>query len=101
VTAFSEEMYWHRLHDVKIKCRDFQDYVTRQGIFLTPELKTDFDSIADELWRAVVSMEVGKESGDLKIQHEGWETITDKIKPAYESVQKKIRMRLETHTKFK
>jgi hypothetical protein len=97
VLAYQEAIFWHRLHDVKSKCRAFHIYVVRFGIFFPPELKEKLMKVADELWSAVTSKEIGKEAGDYKIQNDGWRKVKEDVEPLYKAIEKDIHARLQAH----
>lgn len=97
VSAYQEAIFWHQLHAVKGKCRELHNYVVRYGIFFPPEIKEKFSKVAEELWDAVTTKEVGKEAGDYKMQNEGWRKIKSDIEPQYKALEKEIHARLQAH----
>ena len=62
--AYQDIAFLHRLHRVKTAFSDLQTYVARNGIFLPTDLEAKFSKIAELLWSAVVSKEVGHEAKD-------------------------------------
>jgi hypothetical protein len=95
--AYQDIVFWHRLHRVKNAFSDLQTYVARNGIFLPPELESKFKVIAEMLWSAVISKEVGHEAKDWKMQREGWDKIKAEAEPLYLDIKTHIQQRLQSH----
>ena len=73
---------------------ELQTYVARNGIFLPLDLKEKFTKIAEALWSAIVSKEVGHGAKDWRMQSEGCKEETE---PLYKSIEADIRARLQSH----
>ena len=95
--AYQDILFWHRLHKVKNAFADLQNYVARNGIFLPPDIELKFKKIAEMLWSAVVSKEVGHEAKDWKMQREGWDKIKEEAEPLYLQIKALIQNRLQSH----
>jgi hypothetical protein len=89
--------FWHRLHKVKTAFSSLKTFIAKNGIFLTPELEDGFSKIADLLYSAVVSKEVGHEAMDWKMQTESWAKIKDEADPLYKKIKSGIQNRLQSH----
>jgi hypothetical protein len=95
--TYQEIVFWYRLQKVRAAFGELQTYVARNGIFLPPGLKEKFTKIAEMLWSAIVSKEVGHEARDWKMQNEGWQKIKDETEPLYKSIEADIQARLQSH----
>jgi inorganic triphosphatase YgiF len=95
--TFQDISFWHRLNKVKNAFSELQTYVARNGIFLPPALELKFRTIAEMLWSAVISKEVGHEAKDWKMQREGWEKIKAEAEPLYLDIKTNIQDRLHSH----
>lgn len=95
--AYQDIVFWRRLHKVKNAFSELQIYVARNGIFLPPELESKFKTIAEMLWSAVVSKEVGHEAKDWKMQSKGWDKIKAEAEPLYLDIKAHIQERLQSH----
>ncbi len=89
--------FWRRLSKVKKACRELQDYIARNGIFLPEELEKKFSKISDTFWHTLISKEVGYEAKDWKMQNEGWHKIQEEVRPLYEKIKQEIQARLKSH----
>lgn len=98
-TTYQNILFWYRLRKVRAGFSDLHTYVARNGIFLPLELKEDFTKIADQLWSAIVSMEVGHEAKDWKMQNKGWEKIQAEAEPLYKAIEAGIQARLQSHAR--
>jgi hypothetical protein len=97
--TYRDILFWYRLRKVRHACRELQNYIARNGIFLPIELKDKFTKITDMLWSAVTSKEVGHEAKDWRMQGEGWKKIKEETEPLYKSIEADIQGRLQSHGK--
>ena len=95
--TYREIIFWYRLQKVRTAFGELQTYVARNGIFLPHDLKLKFAKIAEILWSAIVSKEVGHEAKDWKMQNEGWKRIKEETEPLYKSIEADIQARLQSH----
>lgn len=95
--TYQDILFWHRLRKVKTAFADLQNYVARNGIFLPPDIEAKFRQIAEMLWSAVVSKEVGHEAKDWEMQREGWDKIKKEAEPLYLEIKGLIQTRLQSH----
>jgi len=95
--TYQEIIFWYRLQKVRTAFGELQTYVARNGIFLPSELKEKFTKMAEILWSAIVSKEVGHEAKDWKMQNEGWKKIKEETEPLYKSIEAGIQTRLQSH----
>lgn len=97
--TYQDILFWHRLQKVKNSFAELQTYVARNGIFLPPDIESKFKKIAEMLWSAVISKEVGHEAKDWKMQREGWDKIKEEAEPLYLDIKKHIQERLQSHAR--
>jgi hypothetical protein len=97
--TYQEILFWYRLRKVKNTFADLQSYVARNGIFLSADIESKFNEIADMLWSSVVSKEVGHEAKDWKMQREGWDKIKEEAEPLYREIKGLIQSRLQSHAR--
>lgn len=97
--TYQDILFWHRLHKVKNAFSELQIYVARNGIFLPADLESKFRKIAEMLWSAVISKEVGHEAKDWKMQSEGWDKVKEEAEPLYLDIKKHIQERLQAHAR--
>jgi hypothetical protein len=95
--TYQDIVFWHRLHKVKGTFAVLQTYVARNGIFLPSDLEAKFKKIAEKLWSAVVSKEVGHEARDWEMQTKGWDKVKEEAEPLYEDIKAHIQTRLQSH----
>jgi hypothetical protein len=94
---YFELIFWHRLNDVQKSIAALHNYVERNSIFMTPALKQKFEQASDELWSAMVSMEVGHSAKDWKMQREGWDKVQKEVSPLRKSIGDEIYTLLQAH----
>jgi hypothetical protein len=95
--TYREILFLYRLQKVRKAFGELQTFVARNGIFLPRELKDKFAKIAEVLWAAIVSKQVGHEAKDWKMQNEGWKRIQEETEPLYKSIEADIQARLQSH----
>jgi hypothetical protein len=91
---YQERIFWHRLHDAKKKFSDLHDYITKNRIFLSEDLKYLFTEASDLLWDALISKEIGQEAKDYKMVHEAYKKLRDNIEEIMEKIEKQVQDRL-------
>jgi hypothetical protein len=97
--AYREIIFWHRLQKVKIACGALQNYVARNGIFLTSDLKLKFNNVSEQLWSALSSKEVSHQVQDWKLQSKAWSKIKEETDQLYKAIENDIQVRLQSHGK--
>lgn len=97
--TYQDTLFWHRLKKVRMAFADLQTYLARNGIFLPPDIESKFKNIAELLWSALISKEVGHEAKDWKMQHEGWDKIKEEADPLYLEIKMLIQARLQSHSR--
>lgn len=97
LVSYQDIVFWYRLYKVKVAFSELRNFVARNGIFFTSELKEKFTKISELLGSALISKEIGHEAKDWKIQGEGWTKMTEDIEPLYKSIEADIQARLQSH----
>lgn len=97
VDYYQEKIFWHRLHEAKIKFSDFHVYTTKNRIFLSNDLKELFTKADDLFWESLSRKEIGKESKDYKMMNESYKTLRDNIDEVIEKIENQVQDRLHYH----
>lgn len=95
--TFQEISYWYRIQKAKVALSDVERFIARRGIFFPLELKQNFLAMLTILRSALISHQMGHETSDRKMQHEGWKRITDEAEPLYKAIEEEIHSRLRSH----
>jgi len=82
---------------VKLTIGKFQKYVARNGIFLTPILKENFENLSKIFWSVLIGKEVGHKANDHQMQIKAFEKLQKEIEPLYKSIEFEIHSRLHPH----
>lgn len=91
---FQEKIFWYRLSEAKSKFSDFHTYITRNRIFLSQELKEQFNKADKLLWDALVTREVGQEAKDHKMIYDSYKMLKENIEIIISSIEKLVQERL-------
>lgn len=78
----------------------FQDYVSRNVIFLTPELRDKFEEVRKVLYAAVIAKQIGVEASDWKIQSQGWKKVEEEATPLFNEIRGLIEKRILTQSRL-
>ena len=82
-----------QLHRAKKAQIDFSNFLIRNGIFLTDELKAQLKALNDSLNRIIITEEVWRQSPDPALRIGNVDALKD-ISPAFEEVGRSIQKRL-------
>ena len=97
---FQEKIFWHRLREARSKSSDFHTYITRNRIFLSQELKEQFNKADNLLWDALVTREIGEEAKDHKMIYDSYKTLKENIEIVISSIEKLVQERLKYNEAF-
>lgn len=94
VNSCNRQTEYNRLYDshknrlAEKAIGEFQKYAARHSIFLPEDLRSQFDEIRNLLWSACVTKSVGQETGDWKIQAEGWTKLEQQAEPLFQETRR-------------
>lgn len=97
---FQERIFWHRIAEAKTKFSDFHKYIVRNRIFLSEELKEQFNKADDLMWDVLVSREVGQGAKDYKMIHESYKKLKENIEVIISAIEKLVQERLRYNEAF-
>jgi hypothetical protein len=99
--TYQENIFWHRLGRAKAAVGELQNYTVSHGLFLPPPLKQQFAEMQPLLWKALTSLEIGKEATDHKMQLAAWSELEENGKALHSAIEQAIEIRLHSHAKTK
>ena len=91
---YQEKIFWHRLSNAKKTFAEQHNYITKNRIFLSEDLKALFEEASDLLWEALIGKEIGESSKDYKIMHEAYKKLRDNIDDVLGRIEKQVQERL-------
>lgn len=97
---FQERIFWQRLEEAKSKFFDFHSYIIRNRIFLSEELKEQFNKADDLLWDVLITREVGEEAQDHKMKYESYQMLKKDIETILVTIEKLVQKRLRYDEAF-
>jgi hypothetical protein len=97
---FKEKIFWQRLGEARSKFSDFHKYIVRNRIFLSEELKEQFNKADDLMWDALVTREVGEQADDYKIIYESYKKLKENIDLIIVVIEKLVQERLRYNEAF-
>lgn len=97
---FQDRIFWERLSEARSKFSDFHNYIVRNRIFLSKELKEQFNKADDLIWSALVTREAGEEAKNHKMIHESYKKLKENIEPIITDIEKLVQERLRYHDAF-
>lgn len=88
---YIEHVFWHRLHTAKATAREAHVYISKNGIFLPPEIKGKFVKLDALLWDALDEHEQNERYKTIprvsKKQQELWTSAPEMLKELEALVQ--------------
>ncbi len=97
---FQDRIFWQRLKEAKSKFSDFHNYVVRNRIFLSEELKEQFNKADDLMWDALITREVGEQAKDYKMIRESYKLLKENIEIIIIDIEKLVQKRLRYDEAF-
>jgi hypothetical protein len=88
--VYIELVTWKQINDVRKAIVEFKDYVDASGIFLPTSLKENFQNVSTKMWNAIITKEVGHESGDWKMKTVDVIALMKEITPSIKSIESEI-----------
>jgi len=92
---FQEKIFWFRLNDAKSKFVDFRTYIIRNRIYLSQELKEQFNKADDLLWESLLMREIGEEGKDRKMISDSSKQLKENIDSIIEDIERLVQVRLK------
>ncbi len=100
INCFKDTIFWQRLSEARSRISDFHSYITRNRIFLSEELKEQFNKADELMWDVLVTREVGEEDTDRRMIHESYRKLNDNISPIISAIEKLVQERLRYKEAF-
>lgn len=97
---FQAKIFWQRLGEAKSKFSKFHNYIVKNRIFLSTELKEQFNKADDLLWDALTTREVGEEAKDYKMIRESYKKLKENIENVLTAIESLIQERLHCSGTF-
>ena len=91
---YRDLIFWYDLHDAKQAYWKYRALITKNTIFLKPEVSALFEKIASALWDGLISREVGEESKDMKFWVEASKKMRAELAPLMEELRETVRKSL-------
>ena len=91
---YRDLIFWYDLHDAKQAYWKYRALITKNTIFLKPEVSALFEKIASALWDGLISREVGEESKDMKFWVEASQKMRAELAPLMEELRETLRKSL-------
>ncbi len=91
---YIERVFWLNLNEVEQTCSDFHNFIIRNRIFLSSDLKEQFTAIDNILWDALTDKRLGHEHKDREMSISAYKQIQDKIGPIRDEIEQLVQKRL-------
>ena len=95
VDYYSEKVFFHELQQAGKAIFDFHDYIQKNRLFLSSDLKNKFKEIDDVMWSAHISMEIGVKEKQSIMQLEAWKKTKNEIEPIKNEIEDLVQKRLK------
>lgn len=94
-TYYTNTIFWYNLRDAKTAVNDFHNFMLYNKIFLSKDLKQEFQRIDDLLTDALRTREIGEQLNDPMMIVESYEGLDENAKDIVSRIEKLVQERLE------
>ncbi len=91
---YKDKIFWVNLNKSKKVYSEFHKYITRNRIFLSPDLRENFMKVDGILWESLIKREIGEEAKDHKMIIEAYRDIRDQVSTKIEKIENLVQERL-------
>ncbi len=91
---YQDRIFWYRLRDARVACRELHRAIQRNSIFLEPKVRDLFLKIDALVFRTLTSREIGEEAGDRMLWREAGERLTNEVMPLKDEIESDVQKRL-------
>lgn len=98
-TIYDEIVFWRDLNDANVAVHNFGRFVHAYSVFLHPDLKLMFETLAEKLRHEVDVLATAEQSGDHALRMQAAHRIDTEIMPLREKLQASVYARLQSHAK--
>ena len=91
---YKEKIFFHNLSEARKIYSELHKYITRNRIFLSPDLRKNFQKVDGILWESLIKKEIGEEAKDLKMIVQAHRDIRDQVNDIVEKIETLVQDRL-------
>lgn len=91
---YRDNIYWHRLGSARIAIREANICLSKSGIFIRPEIKSNFDALLDLAWKAVMEDEINHQHNPRPRLSKDIDKLNSQGDQALAELERQIRERL-------
>ncbi len=92
---YQDVIFWHEFNDVRKSFSEFVQYIKKNRIFLSNDLKEKFQALEEIMWSAIIDQEVGHQSHDSKMKIDAYKTVRKEIDPIIHEIEDLVQKRLK------
>lgn len=91
---YMNKIFWVNLNKSKKIYSDFHNFITRNRIFLSPDLRKNFMTVDGILWESLIKREISEGAKDHLMVIEAYRNIRDQVSPKVEEIENLVQKRL-------
>jgi hypothetical protein len=91
---YSDTIFWINLAKSQDVYSAFHNFITRNRIFLSPDLREKFMEVDGILWDSLLKKEIGKDAKDSKMAIEAYRDIKNRVTPIIADIETLVQKRL-------
>jgi len=91
---YSDKIFWINLAKSQDIYSEFHNFITRNRLFLSPDLRERFMKVDGILWDSLIKKEIGKDAKDSKMAIEAYRDIRKKVTPRVDEIENLVQERL-------
>ncbi|MFN8412556.1 MAG: hypothetical protein U0Z26_09235 [Anaerolineales bacterium] len=92
---YQKTIFWYNLRDAKISVQEFRNFMAYNRIFLSKDLKVEFEKIDELMAMALANRETGEIARDYKMISEAYKGLGKEAESVVERIENLVQERLE------
>ena len=91
---YKEKIFFHNLSEARKIYSEFHKYITRNRLFLSPDLRMNFQKVDGILWNSLLKKEIGEEAKDFEMIVQAHRDIRDQVAEIVDTIENLVQDRL-------
>jgi len=94
-TFYVDKEFWYDLREAKSAVREFHNFMINNRIFLSQDLKLEFQAFDELLSSSLIDREIGEQAKDWNLKSKAYKGLVEKAQMIVAHIENSVQKRLE------